>query len=387
LEALRGIAALVVFSGHFCEGLVPRVTASLEGTVLFAPLNGPAAVVLFFVLSGFVLTLRPLQARGWGPLVVQGLKRWPRLAAPVTMAGLAYALAAMIGAFPDASEFVAKLPPHPPAYLFWGQAQHNAQWGDVLGEASFGTFMHESARHNGVLWTMHWEFLGSFLALCSAAIMLLKLPMALRAAMFTALWVAAAAYSPWLIAFPCGVIGAVLHHSYGKRIRIPNWLAIGMLVCAAVLLSWDSRTQIGMWTWTGSLGFAARLRLWIVTQTLAACLCMTVALGNPTIRGWLASAPGRIAGQLSFAFYLVHLLILCSFSSWLYILFLPAGPGLWSGAGLFLVSLIAAALLATPLMLFDQWWLSVIGSTARTGIRALGVIARGRTQAGRPPLA
>ena len=100
LDAVRGIAAAIVFSGHFCEGLLPAVTSALNGTPLFIALNGPAAVIVFFVLSGFVLTLRPLSAQRAGLIIPLALKRWPRLAGPVAVAALGYSLAAMIGAFP-----------------------------------------------------------------------------------------------------------------------------------------------------------------------------------------------------------------------------------------------------------------------------------------------
>jgi peptidoglycan/LPS O-acetylase OafA/YrhL len=365
LDALRGLAAIIVFSGHFCEGLVPAVTASINGTLLFVALNGPAAVIVFFVLSGFVLTLRPLHARRWIPLVVLALKRWPRLAGPVAMAGLLYSVAAMIGAFPR-PEILATVPlPHAPAYLFWGQAQHNEQLGKVLHEAMLGTFLSESAQHNGVLWTMHWEFLGSFLAVGLAAIVMLKLPIALRAAIFATLWAAAATFSPWLVAFPLGVIGAVLHGTFGTRIRITNWLATGMLLCGAMLLSWDIRVQAGIWAWTGVLTTSSRFLLWVAAESVAAGLCMAVALYNPAARRWLSSPLGSLSGRVSFSFYLVHLLVLCSFSSWLYIWVVPMGPGVWAGMGLFCASIAASFVLAILLMIFDQWWIRVLGRTIR----------------------
>jgi peptidoglycan/LPS O-acetylase OafA/YrhL len=379
LDALRGIAAFVVFSGHFCEGLVPSVTASVNGTPAFTALNGPAAVIVFFVLSGFVLTLRPMQARRWGRFIVLALKRWPRLAGPVVVAGLIYSLAAVIGAFPRPELLAGMTPPHAPPYLFWGQAQHNENVGEVLWEALAGTFLSESARHNGVLWTMHWEFLGSFLAFGAAGIVLLKLPMAIRTAVFAALWTAAAVFSPWLIAFPAGVLFAALHGTYGTRIRIGNWPAVGMVLCALALLSWDIRVQAGIWAWTGSVAFPLRFPLWMSAETVAACLCMAAALYNPASRRRLASPLGHFAGRISFSFYLLHLLVLCSFSSWLYILILPANPGAWANIGLFVVSVAASLVLAMPLMVFDQWWISVLNHVARAVARRMTVIRGSRS--------
>lgn len=64
LEAIRGIAALVVVIWHVCFGFFPDITGiyhtshSLQGNPLFVFMNGPAAVQLFFVLSAYVLTRR-----------------------------------------------------------------------------------------------------------------------------------------------------------------------------------------------------------------------------------------------------------------------------------------------------------------------------------------
>lgn len=68
LDSLRGLAALTVFIGH-CAGV--KINMPLQNAIYPTPIgilfNGNAAVVFFFVLSGFVLSLpfinsnRPLQ--------------------------------------------------------------------------------------------------------------------------------------------------------------------------------------------------------------------------------------------------------------------------------------------------------------------------------------
>jgi peptidoglycan/LPS O-acetylase OafA/YrhL len=71
LDALRGLAALVVFI-HHCVLMTPRPSAiveALSNTPVGVLWDGPAAVLLFFVLSGFVLNLRYAESRkypgGW----------------------------------------------------------------------------------------------------------------------------------------------------------------------------------------------------------------------------------------------------------------------------------------------------------------------------------
>jgi peptidoglycan/LPS O-acetylase OafA/YrhL len=63
LDALRGLAALAVFWGH-AFGMMPATPAllvSIQNTPLHFFYDGGAAVMLFFVLSGFVLNLRYAQ--------------------------------------------------------------------------------------------------------------------------------------------------------------------------------------------------------------------------------------------------------------------------------------------------------------------------------------
>jgi peptidoglycan/LPS O-acetylase OafA/YrhL len=69
LDALRGLAALSVFWGH-AFGMMPQVPRILED-IQFTPFHffydGSAAVLLFFVLSGFVLNLKYVSFQTYPP--------------------------------------------------------------------------------------------------------------------------------------------------------------------------------------------------------------------------------------------------------------------------------------------------------------------------------
>ncbi len=359
LDALRGFASLIVFVGHFCDGLAPGISVWTAGTPFFAALNGSASVILFFVLSGFVLIIRPIQIRRLAPLGVLLLKRWPRLAGPTTLAGVFLGVAALLGAFPSFKVFAHRLPPHShhPPYLFWGEWQHNDHIVEVLREAAFGVFINSSADHNVVLWTMHFELLGSVLAAGLAATILLPLPRMVRATLFLGTWIGAAFVSPWLAVFPVGVCGAIAHRAFGGRLRIGGPLAALMAAGGALLFSWDPRTSLGIWAWTAWLDYGARLWAWLALQALAACLFMAVFLYNPTVRAWCSGRLGKLAGRYSFPLYLVHVPVLCSVGAWLYLRHLPDATTVWSNITAFGLDLGAALLVATPLMFFDQWWL------------------------------
>jgi peptidoglycan/LPS O-acetylase OafA/YrhL len=364
LEALRGLAAITVFVGHFFMNFVPDIHGAVNGTPVFAAFNGPAAVILFFVLSGFVLTLRSIGTQGLGGLLVPCLKRWPRLSGTVAASSLAYILAAVVGAFPNPEQVISRLPHQFPPILLWGYGRHAERVRSVLWEAAIGTFFNGTAAHNDVLWTMRWELLGSILAFALAASIAVRLRGIVRIAMFAVLVVGSTTYSPYLTCFAVGVAGALFHKTFRDHVRLPGIFAIGMTGCAVIMFSWDIRVSVGMWAWTAPLGPQARLFVWTLAQTTAAVLSMGIALYNPTARGMLRCRAGALAGRMSFAVYLIHLLVICSFTSWLYLLFVPISMSLLFAVGLFGATVVAVFLAAYPLMRFDEWW---VGALAKAG--------------------
>lgn len=111
LDAVRGIAAFLVLTFHCAQlstGFAARVSPLSPGAWLqpwtwlkFTPLRlvvsgGPPAVVLFFVLSGFVLTLPFLRASGGPGYAEFSIKRvcriYPPFAAAILVSALLYAL-------------------------------------------------------------------------------------------------------------------------------------------------------------------------------------------------------------------------------------------------------------------------------------------------------
>ena len=90
LDSLRGLAALTVVFLHFSRICSPRVIHIFDNTPLRLLVAGHAAVILFFLLSGLVLTL-PYKKNGrldYGPFV---LKRVCRIYLPY-LGALAFAI-------------------------------------------------------------------------------------------------------------------------------------------------------------------------------------------------------------------------------------------------------------------------------------------------------
>jgi peptidoglycan/LPS O-acetylase OafA/YrhL len=115
LDGLRGVAALIVVCFHFACAFLPDLIPDQTGTlswVIDTPigilLNGPFAVSVFFVLSGFVVSNAAAKRRS--PIYVNLPLRYIRLAVPVS-ASVIYAWA-LLKAAPTATTELNRILPH-----------------------------------------------------------------------------------------------------------------------------------------------------------------------------------------------------------------------------------------------------------------------------------
>lgn len=353
LESLRGLAALVVVFGHFAMNFVTPVHDSLIGSPAFAVLNGPAAVMLFFVLSGFVLTLRVLRTRDPGLVGWAALKRWPRLAGPVVMSACVFMAGAFLGAFPTPEAVVASGQPIFGA-LTWGHAREATKAAAVLWEAAVGTFVLGTARHNDVLWTMHFEFLGSYLAFAMAVVVVWVPSRLLRYACVAGLAVLAGAYSFYMLCFMLGVVVAWAHLRFFEGRAMPLWA--GVLALAVAVYLFGFRTPVGAYAIAAGVPGRFLVPFWVFIESAAAVLFMAAALYCRPVRRVLESGFGALIGRLSFPVYLLHPFVLWSATSWGYLLLAGTMSAPALSLVLFAVTMAGTLALAWPLMLFDEWW-------------------------------
>ncbi len=358
LDAIRGLAALAVVGYHSSLGFVPhRMTLFIGGaadpaTALwtrwwFALLNGPAAVTLFFVLSGFVLTQRAFATRRADPLLRTAIKRYPRLAGPVlavcVLAWLLFRLglhsnghaAALTG-----SSWLSAFAQDP------GPSLRNA-----LRQGLWRTLLHGDVSYNTSLWTMRVELIGSFVALAAAAVMVRVLPVSRALAVAVGL----AAYVFWrdsplfLGAFLAGVTLSALLAS----LRLPRLpLLLGLGLCAAALYGFGFNQASGDYGWVARLppGWLAHAALPVSCSVLVilaveTCPRLRTGLGTPVLR-WL--------GEVSFALYLVHFLVIISAGSFVRVALDPWGAGV-ATVGAYVATFAVSLAAATPLSWFDRW--------------------------------
>ncbi|WP_082675614.1 acyltransferase family protein [Aureimonas ureilytica] len=366
LEALRGIAALIVLVHHTMLAFTPRLHGltypgqaySLSRTPAFALVNGSAAVVVFFVLSGYVLSLGVLRTGRAQLAATSALKRWPRLAGPVMLTNLMAGLVMALGGF--SNQAVAPLVPS--IWLGWFYTWPSAglrEIPDSLWEGAT-TFFTGHAAYNSSLWTMFYEFADSLLVL-GAALLMVRLER-LRWVGLVSIGCAAFCISPWLTPFLVG-----LGLAWRDRTKREDWGSgrILLAVSAILLLAGYHENVVGgrpegFYAALAPVAEWDALRLRVVLHTIAACLALLLFRRSAGLRRAMSGRLGRGLGFLSFGIYLCQVLIICSVSSLTFEA--TAGAGRFVQiAATFGVTMLGTVVLAVPVAVFDRWWTGWVG--------------------------
>jgi peptidoglycan/LPS O-acetylase OafA/YrhL len=295
LDGLRGLAAIVVVFHHTALAVPALLAASKDGTgnsgwvwwLTNTPLHlawaGTEAVFVFFVLSGFVLTIPFLtsETSAWGRYYQ---KRLLRLYLPVWGAIVfALILWAIFGRSSSTGN--------------WWVNAHAARLGlvSLIGDL---TLMSPSLL-DGVLWSLKWEVAFSLLLPVYVALAIAGR----RLGMWTLLvppalvFAGVIARSDALTYLPMFLLGSLLAtrvraSSAEKPLPRPIRLPLGVVTVALLTQGW--------WVpWGEALGTALAV--------VGAALTLLVVVELPTARGIAEHRITQSLGRWSFSLYLVHL--------------------------------------------------------------------------------
>lgn len=166
-DGLRGIAALVVLNEHFLKVFAPSayrdesqwpLSSSLIDWLTFPPfnlfLNGAPAVMLFFVISGWVLA-RYIAAEPSVNLLSETVKRYARLMLPCLASLLLLYFITLVSDF-GATSVISESGSNERAFLSFG-----ANLIDVIKQGAVGVLIFENHDLNPALWTLSSELYGS----------------------------------------------------------------------------------------------------------------------------------------------------------------------------------------------------------------------------------
>jgi peptidoglycan/LPS O-acetylase OafA/YrhL len=351
IESLRGLAALAVCFTHSIAiykvdnspafWMAPLWHQTFWAGCLLgvnALFNPGAAVVLFFVLSGYVLTqsLEGEKSLAQKSIISFYIRRCFRIL-PMMWAALLFTFAA--------SRLYYMPQPH-------GQV---TQFCDYMFADRFPirdllrNFFLLSFRLSPVTWTMRVELLGSLMmpVIVYAVLRCSRLPQLLLLAALCAI--------PWLTQSDfkyvvCFYVGALLNNK-ALVAACSNRAALifcgGIAVCTALRLL-DNSSKVG--------SIAALPGVNIVVTTAGAATILLGVLAGPIQFAILESAPFRLVGRLSYSLYLLHPPFLGLVAGIAFaISFYPAWSGAAANTLIFFVS-VAVTLMASY---FSHRWIEL----------------------------
>ena len=377
LDGLRGLAASVVVLCHFTWALFPFGTmggaAPLHGgwerVLLYPPMGllvaGHFAVCLFFLLSGYVLSLPFLMnGAGWKELVVATVKRPFRLIGIVFVTSVLSLLLWRMGLYHNHK--VAKISGSSWFDFCWSSAPPGGS--DFVSRFISSTFDLATAC-NPPLWTIKRELLGSFIVY---GILLTGRTRLLR-------WGILLGITWWFAGnfFQCFVIGVMISELHGwwgstrPLARLPLWLSAALIVVTVICGSYPKYAMTYSADAASSYWFLSPRLPWLGGgwSMVGAIALFILVLHSPIAQRLLTRRPVLFLGKVSYSLYGVHFLILGSLSSWMFLAALPVA-GYLGAASLALVSLVLCTLVFAKVLhetvdTFSIWGARVVGTQVR----------------------
>lgn len=344
LEGLRGLAAIVVVIFHAILMFYPgifygseaysppvvqnmRFEDNLYGNPVMGLFTGSFSVAIFFVLSGFVLTVGFLKKRDTEIIRRLAIKRYARLMLPALVSILFCYIVIKVGfgaargetSIITHSNWLAGLWLQIPSLL------------DAIAQGVYGVFADGTSTYNPVLWTIKYEFIGSFIVFGIALLF-----SASKYRWIVYLFLSLVFISTWYLGFVIGMALADAYVNYNKRLRsIPAWvLGIGLLVGVGLGAFPPTNLDGTVYKWILLPGMTQVQNISFYL-TLAATLVILGVLLLPRMNSFFSQSKIAFLGKYTFALYLVHMPILFSLGTTVFI-------GVYTGNNFHAAALVAA---------------------------------------------
>ncbi len=345
IDGFRGWASIVVMLSHVMPCFLGSKYPVLTSPLLTCATDGNLAVYIFFVLSGIALTINYFRTRDTKTLLHLAVRRYPRLLIPIaasTLIGVAMFKAALFFNHDAApllnnswwlnNHFSDKRNFHEIIYFITSEVffQKVHPWGFNIN-----------------LWSMHFEFIGSFVAF---SFCLLVSP--LRNSLPVSLVILYVAYVfDFFVPFIAGVVFAqyarwfILLPERSNRFDTACRFVSFFFLTAVVVYSTLSRNL------PFDVPILPRNDFY---GTVAACLAIIAVCINKPLRALLSTPISNLLGRISFPLYLTHLFVICSISCYI-ALQLPSLDGMLPAAILVTVSVVASLLVAWAFMPVERF--------------------------------
>lgn len=321
LDGLKVLSCLMIFNFHFINFFYPGEyslspedfhTASLEYLIGSTPLNillgGKFGVRIFMTLSGFFVGYRFFLTGDKKSLKSGVVKKYFRLVLPIIAANILIFLLMSLGAYQNLEASVLA-----GSKTFAGNYNNFApNLLDALKEAVWGCFVTGANQYNGPLWFIYYEFFGTLLI----------------AAILSLLGESKARYIVYAVAAVILIRSDFLPFVLGTVVcdltyRAPAWLEklsgqkwlMALLLLGGLFLG--SFPPIGVRMEGTIYGFFP-LKI-ILYYNVGASMVIYALLHLKGPRKVLSLKPFTWYNQFTYGFYLLHFMVLCTFSSGFYL--------------------------------------------------------------------
>lgn len=330
LEGLRGIAAVMVVVYHFFQAFYAsaiyglghakapvqhmRFEDNLYGNPIAGVFSGNFAVAIFFVLSGFVLSIAFFKSGKPEIIKKMAIKRYPRLMLPALASVLLCLLLIVIGVSFRAD-----------AAAITNSGWLTSWWGvdtNVLlavKEAVWSIFVDfDNSKYNPVLWTMSIEFVGSFIVF---GFVLLFGGSRRRWLPYIVLLAVLAMVNVWLAGF---IVGMALADLYSKgaiyhveRKKVATIALIGLGIFFGGYPIGATAGTVYQYITLPSLDIDYRALFTVI----GASIVLYVVLTTKWIATFLQKRRVSVLGKYTFSLYLVHVPVLLTLTTGAFTLF------------------------------------------------------------------
>lgn len=331
IEGIRGLAAFIVVFHHYTLAFYPALNygennqthfgnGNIELLIARSPLNllynGGFAVCIFFILSGYVLSNSYHKTQNTIILTHYSIKRYFRLLVPVSVTIiLAYLFIKLrfmsnvdLGTITKGGDWLA------------GSFTQTGGIFDVIKNVFIDVFFFKDNKYNPVLWTMTYELLGSLLLF---SFLLIIHPLKHKTKLYVALiLILFITQNNFYAAF---ILGALLNKYIIQKqqttVFFPKWLLALCFITGLFFSSYPMCNDISKTMYQFiTLPFLINYEFYHV---IGSFIVMFVILHSTILKAILSSRIFSFIGKISFSFYLLHFIILCSFSCYLFKIFYP----------------------------------------------------------------
>lgn len=325
LEGLRGVAAVMVALYHFFlafyiiafMGIGANKVQhtffedNLYGNPIMGVFSGTFMVAIFFVLSGFVLSIGFFQSGKSNIIKKLAAKRYIRLMVPalvsimiafillsIGIAGLKNEVAAISG-----SQWLSNSWATTPDFI------------KAFQSGVFGIFTKPSSPYNNVLWTMVYEFAGSFLVFGS---LLLFGKLKYRWVFYV--FLIFATFNTWFLGFVLGMVLADLYAKGRIQTKKHSWFLVIPLMALVLFLAAYPHEKVDGTVYQYTSMLSININWLILHLTLAAFGAVTLILLVKQLSTLFKARLFSALGKYTFALYLTHLLVIYTFSMAVFLL-------------------------------------------------------------------